>query len=238
LPRIPSIVLSQIFVLVYSLVAAFFPQYFFVVFLLFLATIFGISIYSSLKHKISGKATEILQGRKLYSEKNAMNLLVKDPEGVRELSRQVKYSFLPLLLLPVYMFLFYLYGNFALPYFTQGEIVIVNDMVTRFIGYLIMYEMLMSIGYSVNTLIRRKTGGMFMVPASYEVTDKGIIGRGVVIPFPLDKYNVTMDLKRKFVQLEPLEKRGMTKMIIRLYASDIEKLVKVIERYGLKEKSK
>jgi len=238
LPRIPSIVLSQIFVLMYSLVAAFFPQYFFVVFLLFLATIFGISIYGSLKHKVSGKAAEILQGRKLYTEKNAMNLLVKDPEGVRELSRQVKYSFLPLLLLPVYMFLFYLYGNFALPYFTQGKIIIVNDTITRFIGYLIMYEMLMSIGYSVNTLIRRKTGGMLMVPANYEVTDKGIIGRGVVIPFPLDKYNVTMDLKRRFVQLEPLEKKGMTKMIIRLYASDIEKLVKIIERYGLKEKSK
>ena len=238
MPKIPSVLFAQIFVLVYALVAAFFPQYFFLIFILFIATIFGMSIYGSLKHKVSGKAGEILSGRKLYSEKNAMNILLKDPEGVKDLSRQVKYSFLPLLLLPVYMGLFYLYGSYILPYFTEGKIIVVNDIITRYVGYLLMYEMLIGIGTSVNRLIYSKgVGGMIMVPANYEVTDKGIVGRGVIIPFPLDKYNVSIEFKRRFIQLEPLEKRGTTKMIIRLYASDIEKLAKIIKRHGLKQKS-
>lgn len=221
-----SLLLSQVFAIVFSLVATFAPQYFWVLVIAFMLIIPFTMGYSMLKARISGKYQEIANARKLMEEKNALDIAMRDPKLQSELAKQFKGMMYSFASLPAIIAISILYNNYVRqPYFSDG------DVVLRFIGALIMYELFIFTGRTIQYLTSKKTGYALMIPHQYIVTTKGIIGKGVTVSFPLDEYKVEVDYKRRFIQLTPKKPKGI-KSIIRLYTKDIGRLQNIMENYG------
>ncbi len=227
-----SILLSQVFAIVFSLVATFAPQYFWLLVIAFMLIIPFTMGYSMLKSRITGKYQEIVSSRKLVEVKDALEIAMRDSKLQGELAKQFKGMFYSFASLPAIIAVSILYNNYVRQPYFSGE-----DIVLRFIGALIMYELFILTGRVIQHFTARKTGYTLMIPNQYIVTTKGIVGKGVTIPFPLKDYKVEVNYKRKFIQLIPKKSQGI-KSIIRLYTRDVERLLNIIENYGGVEVSK
>ncbi len=225
-----SLLMSQVFALIFSLVAAFAPQYFWLLVIAFMLIIPFTMGFGALKARATGKYKEIVSARRLFKEDNAMDLAMRDPRLSSELGQQMKMLLYSLVTLPLFIVVSIGYRNYVLPYFQNS-----GDILIRFLGFLIMYEIFVGIGRLVQVFMMRKSGFTLMIPQKYIVTEKGVIGKGVTLSFPLKNYKIEADYRRKFVQLIPTKTSGRVKTITRFYTKDVERLKKILEKYALEE---
>ncbi len=229
---VKSLLMSQVFAIVFSLVAAFAPQYFWILVIAFMLIIPFTMGFGALKARATGKYKEIVSARRLFKEDNAMDLAMRDPKLSSELGQQMKMMLYSFITLPLFIVVSMGYRSYILPYFQSSE-----DIVIRFLGFLFMYEIFVMIGRSVQLLMMKKSGFTLMIPQKYVITEKGIIGKGVTLAFPLKNYKIEANYRRKFVQLVPLKTGGRVKTITRLYTKDVERLKKILEKYVLEEET-
>mgnify|MGYP005641257435 CR=1 FL=1 len=189
-------------------------------------------------------ATSILQRRKMYrsevvgevrrspvlmrvSRDEVMKLFMEDPKASEEMSKQMRntlFLFVPSLFA---MALFFLFLRLLSP--PPGE-----TGVGVFIRYLIIYETPIAISQSFNIYIRRKRRFEIVnTVLEYEVHTKGIVGRGVAIPFPLKDYSVNVDYARRFVELVPTSRSPTGTVRLRFYAKDVDRLSRIIKSRGM-----
>ncbi len=223
-----SLLMSQVFAIVFSLVAAFAPQYFWLLVIAFMLIIPFTMGFGALKARATGKYKEIINARRLFKEDNAMDLAMRDPKLSSELGQQMKMMLYSFVTLPLFIVVSMGYRSYVLPYFQNS-----NDIAIRFLGFLIMYEIFVGIGRLVQAFMMRKTGFTLMIPQKYIITEKGVIGKGVTLSFPLKNYKIEADYRRKFVQLVPTKTSGRMRTITRFYTKDVERLKKILEKYAL-----
>ena len=223
---IKSLVLSQVFAIVFSLVATFAPQYFWLLVIAFMLIIPFTMGYSMIKTRISGKYQEIVSARKLLEEKDVLEIAMRDPKLQGELAKQFKGMFYSFASLPAIIVISVLYNNYVRQPYFSGE-----DPILRFVGALIMYELFIITGRVIQYFTSRKSGYALMIPNQYIVTTKGIVGKGITVPFPLNEYEIEVNYRRRFIQLIPKKPKGV-KSIIRLYTRDVFRLQNIVENYG------
>ena len=160
------------------------------------------------------------------SRDEVMKLFSEDPKATEELSRQMRmtmYMFVPSL---IAFALFFILMRVLAPH--SGE-----ESTTVFLKYLAIYETPIAISQSFNIYVRRrKRFEMINTVLEYEVHAKGIVGRGVAIPFPLKDYEVRVDYARRFVELTPTKKSSMGIVRLRFYARNVDRLARIIVGRG------
>jgi uncharacterized membrane protein len=230
---------SQAYLVVLAAVLAVAPRYYLLVFFVYLAVIFVFSFFSS-RRSMRGAGVsreEVESARQLFVERNALDVAAADDELIRLYGRQMKGMLLSLVLLPVYWAIFdaarRLQPSFEQLLSSYG----VGDKLAGFILWIIAFEVMFLLSF----LVRKFTVGSFfvsspsqqppMVPASYVVTDKGILVKGAmgsVIGFPLPEgTKVRVDEKRGFVEI--VFKSGGR---VRLYTRRVRRLYELIVRFG------
>lgn len=176
----------------------------------------------------SGVVDEIRRSSVLLrvSRDEVMKLFTEDPKATEELSRQMRmtmYMFIPSL---IAFALFFTLMRLLAPH--SGE-----SSTTVFLRYLAIYETPIAISQSFNLYIRRrKRFEIINTVLEYEVHAKGIVGRGIAIPFPLKDYEVKVNYSRRFVELVPRKQSAMGMVRLRLYARSIDRLVRILESRG------
>jgi len=225
---------SQIFALVFSSVMTFASQYRHLFWVFIFAYIIIMSLMTTgLGKRIFSKKeyNEIAGSRKLIEVKRTevYELMMKDTKLSQELRPQFRASMYSFLIMFVILGYFWIYSSTVLPYTSASE-----DVMIRFLGYLIMYE----IPIGINTLFQRfvflkAMSQVVQIPYSYTVYEKGITGSGVLLKFPLENVEeLKTDLFRKFVEVRIRQKSRRTPSRIRFYTKNVERLSELIRKYG------
>ena len=225
-------IIGQVFMIVLAAVLALVPHLYLVAVLAYFALIFGVSMYRA-RRTSTGSVTreEIMRSRTLLREDKALELALEDEEYISAMSRQAKAMLIPLLLFPLYIFIFRYIP--ALENMVKSNYSI-DPRLAAFAVWLGAFEAM----FLLNQLVRRFTAGKNvvapMVPGGYRVTDKGIVikgGLGQVIGFPLpDDTEVRLDAEKGYVEI----KMPGSNAPLRLYSKKARKLYDIILRYGLR----
>jgi uncharacterized membrane protein len=233
------LLVSQAYLIVLAAVLAMAPRYYLIVFFVYFAIIMLVSAYWG-RRRVKGSRVsreEIESARQLFVERNAFDVAAMDDELMHIYGKQLKGLLLSFLLLPVYWAIFEAarrlqpsFEEFMAGYGLGGK-------GAGFLLWLITFEVMFLLSF----VVRKFTVGSFfsmspsqqppMVPASYIVTDKGIIIKGAmgsVIGFPLPEgTKVRVDEKRGFVEI--VFRSGGK---IRLYSKRARRLYELIVRFG------
>lgn len=185
------------------------------------------------------KPEELLKGRKLFEEENARELQTKDTEIMKDMQEQSKFTMYTSMGMIVAMLYFFLLWGYVDNLYNLIAVRLGEGKLSEFLAFLIYFEGLFIINQGVFVWALRKVGRVTMLqsPAGFTVTDKGILVKGLVgksaITFPLPgDVEVSVNEKRKFVELVKTSKRTVLKL--RFYTRNPKRLAEVIKRYGFK----
>ncbi|MCD6324500.1 MAG: DUF2208 family protein [Desulfurococcales archaeon] len=227
-----SIAYGQGMIAVLTILNVFYPEYLSYWFVIFIGAMFVYMYFmmrTQLKHITSKEAKEIKTGRLLYKGKaeDIRELQVKDHLLVQELKPMMKYTFLSFLILIATFAWYPMYFNYAK---TISESTV--DLTTKIAVYLIGYEFPYALVMSTNLLSRKGMKEVVQVLNGYEIYDKGLLGMGLTIKFPVENmpYKVVADRSRKFVQFE--QRRGKSVVKYRLYTKSVDRVGDILKRYG------
>ncbi len=221
-----QMLLNQVMILVFAAVIAFFSQYLWYIFALYIVVLGGVMYYSF--RRGGSKSAAILSGKKLYEEKHATKIMMMD----KDLDAEMKEQFSGMMK-GMGVMLLALIGVW-IAFERLSALAASWDALYRFAAYLALFEAVFIVMRVANTRIMGRQSGMFIVPPSYTVTDKGIVGGGgVAIEFPLKDYELIINEKRGFVELVPRATAKKTSMArrVRLYARDVKRLSKILESF-------
>ena len=231
-----SIAYGQTIIAILTIINVFYPQYLnytFIIFIVGMVLFTVITMKTQLKHITGKEAKEIKEGKRLFKSKpdEVKELQMKDPKLVQELKPMLKTTMLSFLSLIVLLVWYPMYFGWARGFSAEPG---VGDM-TKVAVFLAGYEIPYAIMMAINTLSRRRMRETVQVVMNYEVYDKGVIGTGVVIKFPLDtNYVVRISPVRKFIEFVKTEKGVTTRY--RLYTKSYERLWGIIKKYGSPQK--
>ncbi len=221
---------GQAVILLLSTVNTYYPQYLTYTFIVFIIAMIITMIYTmrtSFKHIMGGDAKEVRSGRKLVEVKadEVMNIAKYDSKLNEELRPMMKTSLLSLVNMVIMIAWYYIYFNTVIHYFEEG------DLTYKFIGFLIGYEVPFVGLTLINLITRRSQKVMIQVINNYAVYDKGIVGSGVVVKFPLSKeYSVSVDPVRKFVEISRRDKNITIRY--RFYSKNVDRIADIVSRFG------
>ncbi len=234
-----QILLSQAMIIVFAVVAGLYRQYYIYVILAYFA-ILPILISRQGRKRIGDTKVsleDLEDARKLWEEKNAMDLVAKDTEYMEEISKQMKSTTYTMISFPVIIAYFYIY-RYALSSYVRG--LVENPSAGAFLDFLIMFEGSFLISQAFMLYFRRKaakiTPEFIMVPKSYTVTTKGIFSRSFgssfAFTFPLKNVEINLNERRGFVELvfSQESKPQATKTKIRLYSRNPRRLYEILKR--------
>jgi len=228
-----SITYGQTIIAILTIVNVFYPQYLsytFIIFIVGMVIFTAIMMKTQLKHITGKEAKEIKEGRRLFKSKpdEIKELQMRDPKLVQELKPMLKTTMLSFLSLLVLLLWYPMYFGWAREFVTTPEGADVTMKIAVFLaGYEIPYAIMMTI----NMFTRRRMRETVQVVMNYEVYDKGIIGTGVVVQFPLEeKYSIRISPIRKFIEIVRSEKGNTVRY--RLYTKSYDRLWDIIKRYG------
>jgi len=235
------LLISQVFVLVYSALVAVMgrtAKAFVIVFLLLI-------LYSFIQMRRSkgplghGKARpdEVLSAKILYREDNIRELQARDEKLLPEIQEQSKfmlYTSLGSFLSIAYFIALWGYTASLAELFLNR---VGSQRMADFLAFLVFFEGLFMINQVAMIYAIKKVGVVKMInmPQSYIVTPKGIVLKGLVmqtaIGFPLPSdVKTKLDEKRGFVEIIKEGKKSITK--IRLYSRSPKRLYNIIRKYS------
>ncbi len=231
-----SISYGQGMIALLTVLNVFYPQYLsytFIIFIIGMVAFTVVMMKSQLKHITSKEAKEIKEGRRLYKSdpSEIRELQARDTKLVAELKPMMKSAALSLLSMVVVFAWYPMYFNYA-----RGVAASTSDLVVRLAVFLIGYEIPYLMITLLNLWSRRMVKDVVQVITNYEVYNKGVLGMGLTIKFPLeenkggDTYKVVYNPSRKFVEF--VMRRGKTTVRYRLYSRSCDRLADIIKRYG------
>ncbi|MEM0348414.1 MAG: DUF2208 family protein [Zestosphaera sp.] len=226
-----SLVYSQVLILSLAIINVFYPQYYQYTFIVFFIVAILFTSWSVRKSRIGSgiSPSEVKTGRLLFkaSRNDVLELQGKDTELVSELKPMLKVSLLNLAIFPVFMIWYWWYFDFI-------RTLAIEATEHRFLAYLIGYEVPYGLVQIMNLAGRRAVKSFVQVVSEYEVYDKGIVGAGITLKFPLktDQYRVEYNTKRMYVDLIQTSS-SKTSVKLRFYTKNPERLYEVLRRYAL-----
>ncbi len=228
-----SIAYGQSMITLLTVLNVFYPQYLgytFIIFIIGMVVFMAFMMKSQLKHITSKEAKEIKSGRRLYKSdpREVKELQASDHKLVQELKPMMKSAGISFLGMIVILIWYPMYFGYA-----RGVAESTTDVLTRVIIFLAGYEIPYVLITTMNVLTRRSVKEVVQVVNSYEIYDKGVLGMGLTIKFPMDEntnYKVIVNPSRKFVEF--VTKRGKTLIRYRLYTKSVERVADLIKRYG------
>ncbi|BAN90995.1 DUF2208 family protein [Aeropyrum camini] len=236
------IILSQAFIILYSLLASILGRNwktFAVIIVLFII----LSVIMSRRSKgplgVKADPAEIESARRLYEEKGARELQMKDEGLASDLQEQSKALMSMNLIMIVGLAYFILFWRFIDPLY---EFMISNvtshELLAHFLAFLAYFEGYFLVNTVTAYVVSKRSGPMITInmPTEYSVSEKGIVYKGLLsktaIPFPLPEgVKVSVNEQRKFVEIRKVNTK--TDFRLRLYARNPKRLYTIIERYGL-----
>lgn len=224
--RKSTILIGQVSILLISLVTAFAPQYYLYFFILYFIIIMAFMFKSTRKMGKLPPQKEL--GAPLFKENNAMKIAMSDKLLTDELKKQALASMGLLFMTLLVFILFPLYRTFVLPVvhdFLTGTLG--DDVIVRFLDFLIMYEVIFGILTGMRIVLMSKTAAMnIMIPQKFVLYRKGLVTNDrFFIELSKDLcYNA--DTKRHFVELINRKQQGMR---IRLYTDSTTELIERIK---------
>jgi len=231
-----SITYGQGMIALLTILNVFYPQYLsytFIIFIIGMVIFTIVMMKSQLKHITSKEAKEIKEGRRLYKSdpSEIRELQARDTKLVAELKPMMKSAGLSLLSMVVVFVWYPVYFNYA-----RNVAATTSDMFIRIIIFLLGYEIPYLLITLLNLWSRRIVKDVVQVVTNYEVYNKGVLGMGLTIKFPLeenkggDTYKVVYNPSRRFVEF--VIQRGKTTIRYRLYSRSCDRLADIIKRYG------
>ncbi|MEB2836234.1 MAG: DUF2208 domain-containing protein [Desulfurococcales archaeon] len=233
---------SQAYMIAYSVLLALLGKARYALLLVFLFWILMFVVQSRLGKGPLGhgrvRPEDVLEGRKLYEEKNVREIQMRDEMLLKEIQEQSKISmYLSLAMLVGLVYFMVAWkqvpaiDHYIAGYIGEGRLSLFLAYLAYFEGYFVIYQ-----GLTSYALRKVKIITTINTPLSYVVTDKGIVTKGIfgrtAIKFPLPPdVQVRVDEKRSFVELVKRGKRTVLK--IRFYARNARRLGDIIRRKGL-----
>ncbi|MEM0453109.1 MAG: DUF2208 family protein [Sulfolobales archaeon] len=225
-----SQIYGQAIILILAIVNTYYPQYLSYTFLIFVVSMFlmmYVTFRTSLKHVVGSEAKEIKDGRKLLEIKydDVMNVVRYDSKLNEELKPMMKTTLLSFVNMFIIFAWYYIYFNIIIHEFGGA------DLTMKFIGFLLGYEIPYVAVTIVNLFTRKSTKTMIQVIRDYVIYDRGIVGSGVSIRFPLsDNYIVKVEPSRKFVEIAKVDKSSIIKY--RFYSKSYDRIADIVNKYG------
>lgn len=229
------LIVSQLYLMVLSLVLSIAPRYYLIVFIAYFAVIIGLSSYvGRARFKAKYRPEEIKQSRVLLREEKAFELAMQDEELVGIFAKQTKSMLFMFLMFPIYIVLFRtVTANFPQWSESLANTLNGNKLLAGFIIWLVTFEIMYSISLLSRKLILRERVQIPTIPRSYEITAKGIIlkgGFGRTIGFPLpDETKLNVNEARGYVEI--VFPKGNP---IRLYTKKPRRVYELLEKYALR----
>jgi uncharacterized membrane protein len=234
-------IISQLYIIILAYAFAAFPRYVWLLFLIYLGLMIGLSTYSARSSGgVSVSRQEIERARQLLREENALQLAMEDEELLDLYSKQMKASMISFAIVLLYLPLFWIIrGNYQSLVDGLRKLGVSSEVTAGFIIWLSVFEAMTILNFLVQRRLGLRAGKSIapMVPKGFIVTDKGIMLKGSlgkVIGFPLPEgTKVTLNEERNYVEIE--EPKGGK---IRLYTMKARRLYEIITRYGLRKEQK
>ncbi|MEM4556472.1 MAG: DUF2208 family protein [Sulfolobales archaeon] len=221
---------GQAIILILAVTNTYYPQYLSYTFLIFVVSMFVMmftAFRTSLKHVVGSEAREIREGRKLLEVKydEVMNVVKYDSKLNDELKPMMKTTLLSLANMFIIFAWYYIYFNIVIHSF-EGA-----DLTVKFVGFLLGYEIPYIAVTVVNLLTRKSVKTMIQVVRDFTIYDKGIVGSGISVKFPLsDNYVVRVEPARRFVEIAKVDKNSVIKY--RFYSKNCDRIADLVNRYG------
>lgn len=222
--KITTVAINILPLLFFSTVSTFIPrENVWIVFLLY--TIALISIISLIPRIRARKISTESKGSIVFrcDEKIVMNIVMRDQELFNELRKQMRGTFL-LMIIPFVLWFI------IIPPLSNILIIDNASYLEKFLRYLVFYGIMWGLIYAMRYVLMPKK---IVIPVTkYEVFTTGIRYSNAWISFPIDKnrYEINIDYKRSFIEIYDRN----TKQVHRLYTNDVYKLQSLIEKYGQK----
>ncbi len=231
-----SIAYGQTIIAILTIINVFYPQYLnytFIIFIIGMVVFTAITMKTQLKHITGKEAKEIKEGKRLFKSRpdEVKELQMKDPRLVQELKPMLKMTMVSFLSLIILLVWYPTYFGWARSFAADQAV----DTMTKIAVFLAGYEIPYAIMMTINMFSRRRMKETVQVIMNYEIYDKGVVGTGLVIKFPLDtNYAVRISPIRKFIEL--VKSEGGTTIRYRLYTKSYERLWDIIRKYGNPQK--
>ncbi|WP_338600967.1 DUF2208 family protein [Sulfolobus tengchongensis] len=225
------ILLSQVMMILFSLVLSFFPSYFIEFYILYILVYLGITSVIMMRSnpllRERRSLGEITAARTLYEEKKANELINKDEEYIKETTEVMKKNFSSLGIMFLYMIILIIVYNYVVIHFVKT----ISDTLYKFGFFVLYFELLYGVSFLLNRRVLRFQTNIPMAPTSYRITEKGIIATdksGVFLP---SKYLVDAEISqnrdKKYVEIKSASKFPFH---VRLYSQDIDKILELLDR--------
>ncbi|MDT7889859.1 MAG: DUF2208 family protein [Desulfurococcales archaeon] len=240
--RVPSIVVSQILVLLYALALTFLPgEVYWIIITLFFITYMAIIMIINIRRMRLSVSSEDAQyvrsGRQIIrvDPRKSLEIMQTDRTLNDEIREQMKFTMMPLISLPIVFALYYIYQIYVTPHYINS-----SDPIVRLLGNLAMFEIFFLVPLAINKVyMRGKNISVIQPIMDYMITDRGIQGSGLLVKFPIEdqKIDIKCNRNRRFIEILREQQNPMGgKMSLhqRLYMEikDIEKAIEAIRKYG------
>lgn len=225
------ILLTQSWLILFSFILTYFPQYYLEVFIAYFVIIMAISFSTMYRTnpilRDRKLLYEIVNSRTLYEEKDVTKLILADREYQKQYTEAAKKNLVVLLVYIVYIIaLFILYPHIVSFAKTQQQYL-------KLAIYLIYFEALYLFGFVMyRQVFSKATMLSIMAPPNYKINEKGIVsGKGASI-FLHARYlidsEIVVNKENHYVEIDSTKKNLPYK--IRLYTNDVNKVLDYLER--------
>ncbi|MCS7108389.1 MAG: DUF2208 family protein [Sulfolobales archaeon] len=225
-----SQIYGQAIIFILAITNTYYPQYLNYTFLIFIISMFimmYVTFRTSLKHVVGSESREIRGGRKLLEVKydDVMSVVKYDAKLNEELKPMMKTTLLSLINTFIILAWYYIYFNVVIHSF-EGA-----DLTIKFFGFLLGYEIPYVAVTVVNLFTRKSVRYMIQVIRDFTIYDRGIVGSGVSIKFPLaSNYEVKVEAGRKFVEIAKIDKNSIIRY--RFYSKSYDRIADIVNKYG------
>ncbi len=224
-----TILISQVSIVAFSFISVFLRQYFWLVIMLYMFLMMGLTSYSTMKK--TRPRPEDLKNL-LFKEPNAMKIAMADKLLNEELMRQMKSMMLGFITLPIALAIFTVYPFFIGP-LVGGLIDFLTDnaIISSFLSFFIMYEIVFSVTTIVRILLMKKYSyENIMLPQKFTVYRRGVlVNERMFLRFD-EGYCFRYDPKRRFIEIVNPRAKGFK---LRLYSERISELREKLLGTGL-----
>ncbi len=227
------IALSQFSVIFISALISFFPQYYILGYIIYLAI--SLSLTSLLTFRSNPMLRErkymgeIMKSKTIYEEKNAREMMNKDEEYMKIYKQMLKRNGYSMLYLVGYLVVVLIIYDVV---FDRYRTMFGSNHLDLFLAFFLSLDAVVLANIFISRKFLKGATSQVMAPQAYRITEKGVIASDATGVFlhsrHLPSSDINVNREKRYVEI-----RSNTIKLpydIRLYTRDIDKLLDVLER--------
>jgi uncharacterized membrane protein len=222
---------NQITIIILAIINTYYPEYLSYTFIAFIAFFFVITTLRA-RPKLMGvsleQLKEIRESEKIHEEDSSgvARTMSQDPQLAQELAPLTRMMFISIFAIVLSLIWYYLYFNSVRGLTQETAPSETQRFMLFLVGYEVPFALVAIMNFNQNKLLRNTP----QIPGRYTLFEKGLVGQGIVMKFPLQGHEARLDAKRGFVEL--VNGKGRR---IRLYSSKPKDLFELIKKHGFGE---